>query len=90
MKNVLILLSFILLISCNKNEEFIQIENQTSINSLKYIVAEDVSNFNDLYSQEYTFDINGKVLSETFNNENGHWHNKTCVCNIQFVSVECV
>ena len=77
MKKVLISLSFILLISCNKNEEFIQIENQTSINSLKYIVAEDVSNFNDLYSQEYTFDINGKVLSETFINNTNQQYNYT-------------
>jgi opacity protein-like surface antigen len=68
MKKTLILSSFILLISCNKDAEFVQNTNQVSINSLKYIASEDYGNFNDIHSQEYTFDVNGKVLSETFTN----------------------
>ena len=68
MKKILILFSSILLFNCSKDEEIIQKTNQVSINSLKYIVAEDYSSFNDLYSQEYTFDTDGKVLTETFTN----------------------
>ena len=69
--------SSILLFNCSKNEEIIQKTNQVSLNSFKYIVAEDYSSFNDLYSQEYTFDTNGKVLTETFNNNLNPQYNYT-------------
>ena len=77
MKKILILFSSILLFNCSKNEEIIQKTNQVSLNSFKYIVAEDYSSFNDLYSQEYTFDTNGKVLTETFNNNLNPQYNYT-------------
>ena len=68
MKKTLILLSFILLISCNKDEEVVEKVSQISVSSMKYIAAEDFGNFNTIYSQEYAFDTDGKVLSETFTN----------------------
>ncbi|QOG04433.1 hypothetical protein [Flavobacterium sp. MDT1-60] len=66
MKRTLILFSFILLISCNNDEEVV--ENAIQVSAMKYTVAEDVESFDTIYSQEYTFDSDGKVLSETFTN----------------------
>ena len=67
MRKFLILLSLVLITSCSKNDE----NNQSPMivaSTMKYTVAEDYGSFNDIYSQKYSFDIEGKVISETFTN----------------------
>jgi hypothetical protein len=76
MKNLLIAISLIILTSCSNDEEVVSDVNQIDpASSMKYIVSENYGNFNDLYSQEYTFDADGKVLTETFVNNSNPQHN---------------
>ncbi len=68
MKKTLILFSFILLISCNKDEDVSKNNKPFTVSSMKYTLTEDYQNHKKIHSQEYTFDSDGKVLSETFTN----------------------
>lgn len=66
MKRTLILFSLILLISCNNDEKIVA--NAGHVSTMKYTAAEDVESFDTIYTQEYAFDNDGKVVSETFTN----------------------
>lgn len=73
MKKIIIVFSLILFIGCNKEDT--EPENPIfSTSYLKYSLR--VDNNNELvYTQEYSFDNNGKVISETFTNANNPQYN---------------
>ncbi len=68
MRKILILFSLVLLTNCSKNDDIVQNSSPIVASSMKYTVSEDYGNFNDIYSQQYTFDNDGKVISETYTN----------------------
>lgn len=68
MRKVLVLFSLILLISCSNNQELTTDSNTIVASSMTYTATEDYGNFNNIYRQQYAFDIEGKVISETFTN----------------------
>ncbi len=75
MKKIVIILSYLFFISCSNSDNETITTNQVPFETFKFTVAEDYENFNDLYSQEYFLNENGKVYSETFTNIINPQHN---------------
>jgi hypothetical protein len=67
-KIILLIVSVISIIACSSDDNLEPINNLENITNLKYTVKEKNNPNNLVYTQEYNFDEEGKVMSESFTN----------------------
>jgi hypothetical protein len=67
-KIILLIVSILSIIACSSDENLEPINNLENITNLKYTVKEKNNPNNLVYTQEYNFDEEGKVMSESFTN----------------------
>jgi hypothetical protein len=69
MKKIILIIAIVIsIIACSSDDNLEQINNLENVTNLKYTVKEKFEPNNLVYKQDYTFDEEGKVISENYTN----------------------